>query len=108
MRLKNQDKAALKKFKIEVKKIFPEAKFILFGSKAIGEDNEFSDIDVMVLLKTRVNSDIEKKIFEIGFEVGLEFEVVFGVVVEEAKNLSSPLAIFMPFYQNVARQGIAI
>ena len=108
MRLKNKDKVALKKFKIEVNKIFSEAKFILFGSKATGKDDKFSDIDVMVLLKRRVSLDIEKKIFEIGFEAGLKSGVVFGIVVEESKSLNSPLFAFMPFYQNVAKQGVAV
>jgi predicted nucleotidyltransferase len=79
----------------------------LFGSK-VGQDSKFSDIDVLILLNKKINTDIEKQIFDIAFEVGLRFEVVFGIVVEESKFWKSPLSAATPFYQNVTSQGMAI
>mgnify|MGYP000100092911 CR=1 FL=1 len=106
-RIDKADKTALEEFKKRVSKEFPYAKFILFGSKAKNSADKFSDIDVLVILK-KVTTKIEEKIFEIGFEIGLKQDVVFGIVVEEERFLNSSLAKTMPFYKNVYREGIEI
>jgi len=106
-RIDKADKTALEEFKRRVGRFFPYAKFILFGSKAKNSADKFSDIDVLVILK-KVTTKIEEKIFEIGFEVGLKQDVVFGIVIEEKKFLNSSLAKTMPFYKNVYTEGIEI
>ena len=108
MNLKKKDNQSLKEFKNRVIEEFPGARFILFGSKATGRDEEFSDIDILVMLNKKVTIEIEKRIFGIGFEIGLKMEVVFGIIVEESKFWNSSLAKAMPFYQNVVKQGVAI
>jgi len=106
--LKEKDSSALKKFKNKVLREFPDARFTLFGSKIRSQDDDFSDIDVLIILKKKVTTDLEKRIFGVGFEVGLEFGVVFGIVVEENKFWNSALAKAMPFYQNVAKEGLIL
>jgi len=106
--LKKKDKQSLDEFKQRVKEKFPEAGFTLFGSKIKNEDTEFSDIDILVMLDREITTSIEEEIFEIGFALGLKYGVVFGIVVEENKLWSSSLYKEMPFYQNVAREGLKI
>lgn len=106
--MKQKDKQALSEFKERIKKEFPEANFILFGSKISGQDNEFSDIDVLVLLDKQIDTFLERRIFNIGFEVGLKHNVVFGIIAEEKTFWNSDLAKAMPFYQNVAKEGLII
>ena len=108
MELKRKDKKALEEFKNWVIKEFPAAQFTLFGSKVKSQDDESSDIDVLVILRREVDTDIERKIFGIGFEIGLKFGVVFGIIVEEDKSWNSSLSKATPFYQNVTREGISI
>ena len=107
IKISRKDNLSLGEFKRRVLKDFPYAKFILFGSKAKNKADKFPDIDVLVILK-KVTTKTEEKIFEIGFEVGLKQDVVFGMVVEEEKFLNSSLAKAMPFYQNISREGVKI
>ena len=51
--LKNQ----LKQFKILLNVDFPVAKMILFGSRAIGKTNKWSDVDLIVVSKKFYNLD---------------------------------------------------
>ena len=95
-------------FKTRVKESFPEADFILFGSKARGEDTESSDLDVLVLIDGPITVNREKKIFSIGFESGLNFNVVFGLAVEEKTFWGSSIAKAMPFYQNIIKEGLRV
>lgn len=107
-KLEEKDRQSLKEFKDKVREKFPEASFILFGSKARDEDTKFSDIDILVILDRKITTLIEEKIFGIGFEVGLKYGTVFGIVVEENKFRNSSLCREMPFYQNIAREGVRI
>lgn len=106
--MKQKDKQALVELKQRIKQEFPKANFILFGSKLTGQDNEFSDIDVLVLLDRQIDTLLERRIFNLGFEVGLKYNVVFGIIVEEKTFWNSDLAKAMPLYQNVAKQGLMI
>jgi predicted nucleotidyltransferase len=106
IKLKEKDSRAIDEFKAAISKEFPGAEIILFGSKLNGTDDEASDIDVLVILRKGVNTAIEKRVFDIGFEIGLRFEVVFGIVAEERKFWNSKLAKAMPLYQNVAQKGL--
>lgn len=108
MKLTKGDQLSLNELKENVLKEFPKAHFILFGSRARGVDTTFSDIDVLVLLNRKIDTVIEKKIFDIGYKVGLKYNVVFGIVVEEDSFLNSKLAKVMPFYKNVVKEGITI
>lgn len=95
-------------FKTRVKKSFPDADFILFGSKARGEDTESSDLDILVLIDGSVTINREKKIFSFGFESGLNFNVVLGIAVEDKTFWSSDIAKAMPFYQNIIKEGLKV
>lgn len=106
--LKEVDREAINKFKSTVINRYPDAKLILYGSKARGQDNEFSDIDILVLLDKEITTEIEREIFGIGFEIGLQYNVVFGIVVEQNSFWNSPLGKAMPFHWAVSREGIII
>lgn len=105
---KEKDKQAITKFKQNVLYRFPDASFILFGSKARNQDSDFSDIDILILLTRKITTRIEEEIFGIGFEVGLQYEVVFGIVVEEDTFWNSPIAKAMPFHWMISKEGIPI
>lgn len=106
--IKEKDRQAIDKFKDAISLKFPEAKFILFGSKARGQDSEFSDIDILILLNREITTRIEEEIFGIGFDTGLQYNVVFGIIVEEYTFWNSSLSKAMPFHWMVSKEGIII
>lgn len=108
MEMKKRDIKSLNEFKKKIGEKFPEANFILFGSKIKDEDTEFSDIDILVILDREITTSIEEEIFGIGFEVGLKYGVVFGIMIEENKFFNTSLCKEMPIYQNIAKEGIKI
>jgi len=108
MNLSKKEKTALKEFKQRIVKIFPKAEFILFGSKARGRVEEFSDIDVLVLLDREIITSIEEKIFNESFEVELAHDVVFGIIVKSKKFWNSPLGKEMPIHWNIDKDGIRL
>ena len=108
MNLSEKENTAIEELKQRITKFFPEAEFILFGSKARGESEEFSDIDILILLDTKVNTSIKEKIFEESFEVGLNYDVIFGIIVRPKKFWDSLLAKEMPLHWNIDKEGIRL
>jgi predicted nucleotidyltransferase len=78
---------------------------IMFGSQARGDVDRESDIDLLVIppgidaKTTRLASDIA---WEVGFEAGKVISVIPDTQ-EQMKRYA-----FLPFYQNIEREGIAV
>jgi predicted nucleotidyltransferase len=89
-------------------KRFPGAGIILYGSKARGEDEEFSDIDILVLLDEVVNNSLEEEIFSTAFQLELEYDVIFGIIVYSKNFWDSKLGREIPLHWNVDKEGILV
>ena len=83
------------------------SKLILFGSRARGDYNDFSDWDLLILLKEKnsFNESFDKYAFpfvELGYRNGFDVQPqLFSY--EEWKNQS-----ITPFYKNIEEDGILI
>jgi len=100
---------AIEELKKSLKERFGnKIELFLFGSVAREESSESSDIDILVLLKNSVSTSIEEEIFDIAYEIGLEYNIVFGIIVYTKKlwnklsNLQSPLVI------EIKKEGVKI
>jgi len=108
LNLKDNEKKALLELKERILKKFPDAEIILYGSKARGDYDEESDIDVLVLFDREVNTTLEDEIFHISYETGLQYDVVFGIIVENKDFWKSSLAQAMPLHWNIDKEGLTI
>jgi predicted nucleotidyltransferase len=83
----------------------PDAKVVLFGSRARGEARPDSDWDVMVLLADDSKAgrwDVHEQLWDLGLEVDAEINpVVYRQTEWEKKS-------FTPFYKNVMHDGIVL
>ncbi len=101
-------KATQKLKKILTEKFSDELEIYMFGSSARNDYNKYSDIDILVLYPEDINNDIEEKINNITYDIELECDVVFGILVYSKSFWYSNRAREMPLYQNVQKEGIAI
>jgi predicted nucleotidyltransferase len=108
LRLKENEKKALQELKQRLKGRFSDIDIILFGSKARGESDEESDLDLLILVNSKVNSKLEEEITEIAFDIELKYDVVFGKIVENKAFWESPLACAMPLHWNIDREGVPL
>jgi predicted nucleotidyltransferase len=67
-------KAAIRMLKSE----FSIVKVILFGSKARGDHDEYSDIDLLVVASRSLHWKEEKAIVGALFDIGMEHNVIFS------------------------------
>lgn len=85
------------------------SKIIVYGSYARGEQQENSDIDIMILTTL---SDVEieaaeRKIFDLAFNYEMDHGVVINPVIKNEEHFNYWLGA-LPFYDNVKKDGITL
>ncbi len=108
LKLKENEKKALLELKKRICEKFPDAEIILFGSKVRGDADEESDIDLLILVDSPVDTKLEEEIFHISYEIELKHDVVFGEIVQSKNFWNSPLANAMPLHWNIDREGVRL
>ena len=101
-------KKALLGLKKVLLKNFSVAEIILYGSKAGGDSDKESDIDVLVILRNGVDDSTREAIFSISFKIEMKYDVIFGILVEPEDFWNSPSARSMPIHWNIEKEGIAV
>ncbi len=86
----------------------PQARIILFGSRARGDHRQDSDWDFMVLTEKEFDwkqeSDFRNKVY---YDIELKTDAVIYATIENQKNWE----IYKnadPFYINIAKEGVEI
>ena len=80
---------------------------ILFGSVARGDFRSDSDID-MLIVADKIESDFKWKIWEIGADVSLEFDVIFNLRVYPRTRWEHLGVQRKPLWRNIEREGITL
>ena len=94
-----------------LKPLFPQGSMeaILFGSYARGEADADSDIDVMVLVNSSRQDILENtcEISNAAADLLLDRGVMVSRIVENRRYFQDNMG-FLPFYQNIAHEGVKI
>lgn len=85
-----------------------EIELYLFGSVARNNYEPDSDIDILVLVPGKVDTSLKEDIIDLAYDVELEYDVVFGIIVRSKEFWISEKAAVMPFHQNVQREAVRI
>ncbi len=94
--------------KASVKQCDPRATLILYGSYARGDNNDESDIDLLILIdKDKITHDDRVKfsypLYDIQFDTGILISpMVYSRKLWENKHMITP------FYENVTNEGIIL
>jgi predicted nucleotidyltransferase len=108
LNLKKNDKKALQELKQRLLERFPDLEITIYGSRARGDYEQFSDIDLLILLDLEVNTPLEDEIIGLAYDIELKYDVVFGLLIESKSFWNSPLANAMPIHWNIDREGITV
>lgn len=94
------------KVKTSVRQIDPKAKVILFGSRARGESNKYSDWDFLILTSFEINEQIKQLFRKVLFDTELEAEeVISSIIFSQNKWKDYQIT---PLYKNISKDGIEI
>jgi len=81
--------------------------FKVFGSKARGDDDEFSDLDVFVEV-AKLDSKTKDFISEIAWEVGLENAIVISTLIFSVDETENSALRASPILLNIKEEGIRV
>ena len=108
LNIRENEKKALIELKEKLSSIFKSVKIILFGSKARGDFDKESDIDILILLDCPITSKIEENVSEIAYEIELKYGVVFGKIIENTNYWNNSRNKCTPLYQSIEKEGFQI
>ncbi|WNJ20702.1 nucleotidyltransferase domain-containing protein [Pontibacter sp. G13] len=97
----------LKSIKSSVLALSPQAKVILYGSRARGDAHEQSDWDLLILTPEPVSVKDEQQFRHHLFDLELEYGQAFSVMVRSQAEWKSRYAV-TSLYANIAKEGIAV
>ena len=80
----------------------------IFGSVARGDYREYSDIDILVVLPVPVDNAIEEQVFDMAYDIELEYGLVIGTIVYSKDFWYSDRAAVMPLFRNIQREGLSV
>jgi len=84
-------------------------KILVFGSRARGEAEPDSDLDVAVLVD-RASRDLEKALDDVAYQVmwDRDFSPVISLKVFGERPFGDAVREGLSFYRNVVREGVAL
>jgi predicted nucleotidyltransferase len=106
--LRSNERAAIGQLKGVLLREIGLDRLILYGSKARGDSDASSDIDLLVLLDHRPDWRKKREIYYRCFRIGLEHDVVIQPVIFAADDFRSPRFAVTPLVRNVTTEGITV
>lgn len=87
------------------KELGKPVKVIMYGSQARGDAKKYSDIDLLVILPS-VDSNIRSLISDVAWEVGFDAGRLISTVPTTREKMKR--YAFLPFYQNIKKEGVSV
>lgn len=105
--LTENDARVARELKKRLSEIVRLVDFKVFGSRARGDADEYSDMDVFLEVES-LDKSLKERISDIVWEVGFENEIVISTLIftrDEIEN--SPLRA-SPIVHNIAEEGVTV
>jgi predicted nucleotidyltransferase len=103
-----EDVELLNRCKKAIKQVVPDADVILYGSRARGDANEYSDYDILVLTNGPADIPVHEKMIESVYPLELDTGAVLTLAIYNKQQWDTPLYRAMPFHKNVDREGVLL
>lgn len=103
----SKDYEVAKKLKERLSGVVRLMDFGVFGSRARGDEDEYSDLDVFVEVPS-LDKQLKEKILDVVWEVGFEnFMVISPLIFTKDEIENSPLRS-SPIVKNIVEEGVVI
>ena len=106
LRLKQKEKKAVIEASKLLREKFPVKSVILFGSKARGDDDKESDIDLLLLTTRPIHWKERKAIIDALFDIELNYNVVISTLDITVSEWEKGIFTIFPFHKEIRKQGV--
>ncbi|MBN1850012.1 MAG: nucleotidyltransferase domain-containing protein [Deltaproteobacteria bacterium] len=104
--LQTNEKRAIQEATKILKETFPIKEIILFGSKARGDFNDESDIDLLLVTKRSIHWRERQAIIHTLFDVGMKYNVIFSILDTTEEDFDKGLFTAFPIYREIINEGV--
>jgi uncharacterized protein len=108
IKLTEKDRTSVLQAAQSLKSELPVSKVILFGSKARGQADVYSDLDILVVLSCPVTARLRDRVSEKLAEINLQNDVVLSSVVVFEKEWADGLIRYTPIHAEIQRDGCEV
>lgn len=105
--MKDNDAHIATRIRNEIKRVDPEAKVILFGSRARGDAKKDSDWDLLILINDQNIREKESLFRDKIYDLELETGEIISMFVYNKKDWNSRHKI-TPLYKSIKKEGIVL
>lgn len=107
IRLSPRDLIAIREAADLLRRRFPVERIILFGSKARGDDDGESDIDLLVLTSRPLSRAQRHAVTDQLFPVQLRHDVVLSVLILPTSEWTGGIVSVLPIHDEILEHGVA-
>lgn len=101
------DFSIARELKEKLSQIVEIVDFRIFGSRARGDNDEYSDLDVYIVVRD-INEELEKKISEISWQVGYDNYIIISPLVYTLDDIQNTPQRSSPIVKVIQEEGIPI
>ena len=99
---------ALRQIKTKVMAGFPVVDVVLYGSVARGEEDDESDVDLMIVISEPITRFRRHEITDIVFDINLKFGTNFSTLVVDQETWDTGMISVLPLRDEIMRDGIRL
>jgi predicted nucleotidyltransferase len=105
--MNEHDRRIALELKQRLSQVTPLLDLRVFGSRARGDADEYSDMDVFVEIEY-LTKDLKEKISEVTWEVGFKNEVVISTLIFTRDELENTPLRSSPIVQVINEEGVTV
>jgi len=102
-----RDYEIAKKLKDRLSEIVQLIDFRVFGSRARGDEDEYSDMDVFLEVPS-LERELKEKIFDVIWIVGFENSIVISPLIFTKDEIENSPLRSSPIVKSISREGVKI
>jgi predicted nucleotidyltransferase len=106
--LRRNEKEAIREATRILKERFPVKEVILFGSKVRGDDDEESDIDLMLITTRPIEWRERKEVIHDLFAIELANDVVISILDVTVSDWETGIFTVFPIREEIVREGVTV
>lgn len=108
LNLQERDRLAIEEAAELIRKRCPVESVLLFGSKARGDDDAESDIDLLVLTARPVSRSDRHAVVDALFPIQLRLDVVLSPLFVDAREWREGVVSVLPIRREIEEHGVVV
>ena len=105
--MNERDRRIAKELKDRLLQVVNLVDFRVFGSRARGDQDEYSDMDVFIEVE-HINKELKKKIRDIIWEIGFENSIYISPLIFTTQEIEESPLKASPIVKNIYEEGVKV